>query len=253
VHGHDRKLIARHRERYAAVQALRAEGCPVREIARRLGLARGTAAKFASAASIDELLVKATRRPSILDPFKPYLGQRWNDGITSATAAPPESSRLTPGTTPRRPTAAALQRSRAVEGAARRSRVTAIAGNVCSGRGSGRDGGCVPVGAAAHRCAVLQQQERHVIVGVTAGVPVYGSHQGIQCLITVRCEERRCDRVFREEVPAGIAAFDKPVGVEQQPVAGRPGRGERGVIIGKAERRGGLAVGQRPQVAAVAQ
>lgn len=86
VHGHDRKLVARHRERYAAVQALRAEGCSTREIARRLGLARGTAAKFASAASIDELLVKATRRPSILDPFKPYLNQRWNDGVTSATA-----------------------------------------------------------------------------------------------------------------------------------------------------------------------
>ena len=86
VHGHDRKLVARHRDRYAAVQALRAEGCPTREIARRLGLARNTAAKFASAASIDELLVKATRRPTILDPFKPYLNQRWNDGITSATA-----------------------------------------------------------------------------------------------------------------------------------------------------------------------
>ena len=86
VHGHDRKLVARHRDRYAAVQALRAEGCSTREIARRLGLARGTAAKFASAASIDELLVKATRRPTILDPFKPYLNQRWNDGITSATA-----------------------------------------------------------------------------------------------------------------------------------------------------------------------
>jgi transposase len=86
VHGHERRLVARHRERYAAVQALRAEGCPVREIARRLGLARGTAAKFAGAASIDELLVKATRRPSILDPFKPYLGERWNDGITSAAA-----------------------------------------------------------------------------------------------------------------------------------------------------------------------
>ena len=86
VHGHDRRLVARHRDRYAAVQALRAEGCPTREIARRLGLARGTAAKFAGAASIDELLVKATRRPSILDPFKPYLGQRWNQGITSAAA-----------------------------------------------------------------------------------------------------------------------------------------------------------------------
>jgi transposase len=86
AHGHERKLAARHRERYAAVQALRAEGCSVREIARRLGLARGTAAKFASAASIDELLVKATSRPGILDPFKPYLNQRWNDGITSAAA-----------------------------------------------------------------------------------------------------------------------------------------------------------------------
>jgi transposase len=86
VHGHDRRLVARHRERYAAVQALSAQGCSVREIARRLGLARGTAAKFAGAASIDELLVKATSRPSILDPFKPYLGHRWNQGITSASA-----------------------------------------------------------------------------------------------------------------------------------------------------------------------
>ena len=86
VHGHERKLAARHRERHAAVQALRAQGCSVREIARRLGLARNTAAKFANAASIDELLVKATSRPSILDPFKPYLSQRWNQGITSATA-----------------------------------------------------------------------------------------------------------------------------------------------------------------------
>jgi transposase len=42
VHGHERKLVTRHRERYAAVQALRAQGCSVREIARRLGLARNT-------------------------------------------------------------------------------------------------------------------------------------------------------------------------------------------------------------------
>ena len=61
-----------------------AEGCTIRQIARRLGLAPNTVLKFAQAASIDELLVKATTRPSILDPFKPYLGQRWNDGITSA-------------------------------------------------------------------------------------------------------------------------------------------------------------------------
>ena len=49
MHGHERKVVARHRERYAAVQALHAEGCSVAEIARRLGLGRGTAAKFAHA------------------------------------------------------------------------------------------------------------------------------------------------------------------------------------------------------------
>jgi transposase len=86
VHGHERRLVTRHGERYAAVQALRAEGCSIREIARRLELNRNTVLKFANAASIDELLVKATSRPSILDPFKPHLGQRWNDGITSAAA-----------------------------------------------------------------------------------------------------------------------------------------------------------------------
>src|SRR5690348_13263482 len=85
-HGHQRRLIARHRERYAAVQALRAGGCSIREIACRLGLARNTVLKFAQAACIDELLVKSTSRPSVLDPFKPCLNQRWNQGITSAAA-----------------------------------------------------------------------------------------------------------------------------------------------------------------------
>jgi hypothetical protein len=85
---------------------------------------------------------------------------------------------------------------------------------------------------------VFQQQERHVVVGVTAGVPVHGSHQGVQCLLAVGCEKRRCDRVFWKEVPADVAAFDKPVGVERQPVAGRPGRDERGEVIFKAKRQG---------------
>jgi transposase len=86
INGRDRKLVARHRDRYAAVQALRAEGRSVAEIARRLGLGRNTASRFAHAASIDEVLVNATRRPSILDPFKPYLNHRWNQGISCAAA-----------------------------------------------------------------------------------------------------------------------------------------------------------------------
>ena len=84
VNGRDRKVLARHRERYAAVQALRADGCSVAEIARRLKLGRNTAWKFAHAASLEELLVHATSRPSILDPFKPYLNHRWNQGTTCA-------------------------------------------------------------------------------------------------------------------------------------------------------------------------
>jgi Transposase len=68
------------------VQSLLAGGVPVREIGRRLGLDRKTAGKFARAASIEELLVKATSRVSILDPFKPYLNQRRNDGVTGAAA-----------------------------------------------------------------------------------------------------------------------------------------------------------------------
>jgi hypothetical protein len=83
IHGHERRLVTRHRERHAAVQALLAEGCSIREIARRLDLDPDTASKFARAASIDELLVRATTRASILDPHKAYVNQRRNDGITS--------------------------------------------------------------------------------------------------------------------------------------------------------------------------
>jgi transposase len=84
AHGRPRRVTARHRERYAQVQALRAEGCTIAEIAARLNLNPKTAARFAHAGSINELLVKATTRASILDRFKPCLAQRWNDGNCTA-------------------------------------------------------------------------------------------------------------------------------------------------------------------------
>ena len=74
------------RERYAAVQVLHARrAAPSARSPAAWGWPATPRMKVAHAASIDELLVKATR-PSILDPFKPYLNQRWNDGITSAAA-----------------------------------------------------------------------------------------------------------------------------------------------------------------------
>ena len=86
VCGRERRLVARTHDRHAAVHSLLAGGNSEREAARTLGLSRGTVHRFAVAASAEELLVKATSRPTKLDRYKPCLCQRWTDGITSAAA-----------------------------------------------------------------------------------------------------------------------------------------------------------------------
>ncbi|GII96075.1 hypothetical protein [Sinosporangium siamense] len=86
VYGRERRLVVRHRERYAAVQTLLAEGCSRAEIGRRLGLAPDTVRRFARATGIEQVLAKATNRAGTLDPFKAYLNQRWREGIENAAA-----------------------------------------------------------------------------------------------------------------------------------------------------------------------
>lgn len=78
----------RARERHVAVHALLAQGVAITAICRQLGLARGTVRRFARADTVEELLNRngTGRRTSILEPFKPYLHQRWNEGRTKATA-----------------------------------------------------------------------------------------------------------------------------------------------------------------------
>jgi transposase len=78
-------LAARTRQRYAQVQALRAQGLGITPITARTGLARQTVRRFARAASVDELLAKAGHgRPSLLDDYEPYLRQRWDEGCANA-------------------------------------------------------------------------------------------------------------------------------------------------------------------------
>ncbi|QHA02072.1 ISL3 family transposase [Streptomyces broussonetiae] len=79
------RLSDRVREQHAAVHALIREDVSLRAIGRRLGLARGTIRRLAHAADPDELLVgRWTGRTSILDPYKPYLNQRYAEGFTVA-------------------------------------------------------------------------------------------------------------------------------------------------------------------------
>jgi len=86
VCGRERALVPRTRERHAAVHDLLQAGRSQRETAEILGLDRKTVNRFASQASPAGLLVKATGRQSKLDPFKPWINHRWNEGLTSAAA-----------------------------------------------------------------------------------------------------------------------------------------------------------------------
>ena len=86
VHGRERVLVSRTRERHAAVHELLQAGRSQREAAEILGLSPNTVNRYARQPDAAGLLVKATSRETRLDPFKPYISQRWNEGITSAAA-----------------------------------------------------------------------------------------------------------------------------------------------------------------------
>src|SRR6266571_3540337 len=86
VCGRERRLVTRTRERHAAIWELLAAGKSLGVISRILSLDRATVQRFAREPDVAKLLVKATSRESSLDPFKPYLNQRWNEGITDAAA-----------------------------------------------------------------------------------------------------------------------------------------------------------------------
>jgi transposase len=83
--GTEGRLVTRTRDRYAAIHERLQAGESLHAISRSLALSRPTVRRFARATGAEELLDGAIGKESKLDPFKPYLHQRWNEGITDAT------------------------------------------------------------------------------------------------------------------------------------------------------------------------
>jgi transposase len=65
--------------RYEAVRALHQQGFSIREISRRLEICRVTIRRFLKAEEFPEKS-KPPKKGSILNPYKPYILQRWQEG-----------------------------------------------------------------------------------------------------------------------------------------------------------------------------
>jgi transposase len=75
----------RLRERHAILHQLLGQGRGIREIARILHLGLNTVLRAAHAPNAEQLLTgRRQPRPSQLDPYKPYLAQRWAEGHRNA-------------------------------------------------------------------------------------------------------------------------------------------------------------------------
>ncbi|MEU0820224.1 ISL3 family transposase [Streptomyces mirabilis] len=78
-------LMQRVSERYAEIQRLREATWTISAIARRFGLDRKTVRRYLSN-DLDMLIASARdRRPRQIDPYRPYIQQRFTDGCTNAT------------------------------------------------------------------------------------------------------------------------------------------------------------------------
>jgi transposase len=81
-----RRLAQRTRDRHAAVHEALARGLSRSAASRELNLDIQTVRRFANATTAEELLGNAENRTTCLDPWTGVVNQRWNEGITSATA-----------------------------------------------------------------------------------------------------------------------------------------------------------------------
>ena len=84
--GRTRRLAERTHKRYTEVQECLALGMSRSAVSRELKLDIQTVRRFANAGSVEELLDKAERRATKLDPYTDLVNPRWNEGVTSAEA-----------------------------------------------------------------------------------------------------------------------------------------------------------------------
>lgn len=78
-------MADRRRAHHALVHDLLAQGAGFRQIARHLGWSHHTVAKYAHAGTWQEMLVGQKPRPSLVDPFQPYLMRRIGEGCLKAS------------------------------------------------------------------------------------------------------------------------------------------------------------------------
>ena len=70
---------AKRLERYESVRRLHRQGASHRTIARQLKMGKGTVRRYLHASAFPEI-AQRPKAPSILDPFLPYLMERWQAG-----------------------------------------------------------------------------------------------------------------------------------------------------------------------------
>jgi transposase len=70
---------------YERARELHASGWPLRSIGRELDLNRNTVRSYVRATSFPERQPRVLREPGVLDPYIPYLLERWNAGCRSGT------------------------------------------------------------------------------------------------------------------------------------------------------------------------
>jgi transposase len=79
------RFADRTRSQHASVHALLEAGHSLRSVQRQLGMAWHTVKRFAEASKPEDLFTgQWQNRPSVLDDYKSYLDDRWNEGFTNA-------------------------------------------------------------------------------------------------------------------------------------------------------------------------